>query len=425
MLNRELSEKRTDGDQADGIARELTIKVLADIAHSRELRRVNVRLWDGSHWPDAGQREATIILTRPSSLREMLLEGTEVALGRGVCPRRLQRRGRHGGGVRVGRPHRRADRGLVKKAQAWLSPAPVARIQRRAMRRCNARNSAAPRHSTRRDRAAIGFHYDVSNEFYQLWLDPAMAYSCAYFSQPEQSLEEAQRNKFRHICRKLDLQAGPAPARHRLRLGRPAYPCSPEPRRDRRGDHAEPKPAGAGPGTHPRRRPAGQRERTPARLPGACRSATPSTPWSAWGWSSTLDERCCPEYFQQAHRVLKPGRPVPQSRDRPRSASSAGAQRFLHPAICLPRYRPDVDRRHAQLCRGRAMGRARRGKPARALCAHAAPLGQATGSEPCRGGAAGGRADLSCLAALHERLRLWVPSRATEHLPVAAGQAAA
>lgn len=55
---------------------------------------------------------------------------------------------------------------------------------------------------------SIAFHYDVSNEFYNLWLDERMLYSCAYFETPEQDLELAQRNKLDHICRKLRLKSG-------------------------------------------------------------------------------------------------------------------------------------------------------------------------------------------------------------------------
>ncbi len=58
------------------------------------------------------------------------------------------------------------------------------------------------------DVESIAFHYDVSNDFYQLWLDERMVYSCAYFENSEQSLEQAQCNKLDHICRKLRLQPG-------------------------------------------------------------------------------------------------------------------------------------------------------------------------------------------------------------------------
>ena len=68
--------------------------------------------------------------------------------------------------------------------------------------------SASRKHSKAYNREAIAFHYDVSNEFYRLWLDEQMVYSCAYFNDPGESLEQAQRNKLDHICRKLRLKAG-------------------------------------------------------------------------------------------------------------------------------------------------------------------------------------------------------------------------
>ena len=68
--------------------------------------------------------------------------------------------------------------------------------------------SAVKAHSRMENRAAISFHYDVSNEFYRLWLDEGRVYSCAYFTSPDESLDQAQRNKLEHICRKLRLQPG-------------------------------------------------------------------------------------------------------------------------------------------------------------------------------------------------------------------------
>ena len=63
-------------------------------------------------------------------------------------------------------------------------------------------------HSKGRDREAVSFHYDLSNEFYSLWLDPTMVYSCAYFKSPNDSVETAQIQKLDYICRKLRLKAG-------------------------------------------------------------------------------------------------------------------------------------------------------------------------------------------------------------------------
>jgi len=65
---------------------------------------------------------------------------------------------------------------------------------------------SAPRHSKAHNQDAIRYHYDVSNEFYALWLGPSMVYSCAYFQSAEQSLDDAQQAKLDHICRKLLLR---------------------------------------------------------------------------------------------------------------------------------------------------------------------------------------------------------------------------
>lgn len=57
-------------------------------------------------------------------------------------------------------------------------------------------------------RKNIPFHYDLGNDFHQLYLDRTMAYTCAYFKSPEDTLEQAQINKYDHVCRKLMLQPG-------------------------------------------------------------------------------------------------------------------------------------------------------------------------------------------------------------------------
>jgi cyclopropane-fatty-acyl-phospholipid synthase len=64
------------------------------------------------------------------------------------------------------------------------------------------------RHTPRRDAQAIRHHYDVPIEFYRLWLDSSLTYSCAYFRNREDDLETAQRAKLDLICRKLRLQSG-------------------------------------------------------------------------------------------------------------------------------------------------------------------------------------------------------------------------
>lgn len=66
----------------------------------------------------------------------------------------------------------------------------------------------AQRAAKRNSKASISHHYDVGNDFYQLWLDPEMVYSCAYFRDAGQPLAEAQRDKLDYICRKLRLAPG-------------------------------------------------------------------------------------------------------------------------------------------------------------------------------------------------------------------------
>ena len=63
-------------------------------------------------------------------------------------------------------------------------------------------------HTREKDAAAVRYHYDVSNEFYQAWLDPAMLYSCAYFENGDEDLATAQRKKIDHILAKIDLRPG-------------------------------------------------------------------------------------------------------------------------------------------------------------------------------------------------------------------------
>lgn len=54
----------------------------------------------------------------------------------------------------------------------------------------------------------IKSHYDIGNDFYKLWLDDTMSYSCAYFKEPNNTLYEAQINKIEHTLKKLDLKEG-------------------------------------------------------------------------------------------------------------------------------------------------------------------------------------------------------------------------
>lgn len=63
-------------------------------------------------------------------------------------------------------------------------------------------------HSLTRDRAAVAFHYDAPNEFFRLWLDDRMLYSCAYFHSEYDDIDSAQTAKMMYLARKLRLKRG-------------------------------------------------------------------------------------------------------------------------------------------------------------------------------------------------------------------------
>ncbi len=108
------------------------------------------------------------------------------------------------GGVRI----EGAMRDVMAAAAALLpgNPATGARSGWWGSMLHRARSAAA--HSLDRDARQIQFHYDVSDAFYALWLDPHRVYSCAYYAQPGMTLAQAQEAKLDHICRKLRLQPG-------------------------------------------------------------------------------------------------------------------------------------------------------------------------------------------------------------------------
>ncbi len=68
--------------------------------------------------------------------------------------------------------------------------------------------NAPPRNTETRARRNIHHHYDIGNDFYKLWLDRDMVYTCAYFPDPAMALEQAQAAKLDYVCRKLRLAPG-------------------------------------------------------------------------------------------------------------------------------------------------------------------------------------------------------------------------
>jgi cyclopropane-fatty-acyl-phospholipid synthase len=96
----------------------------------------------------------------------------------------------------------------VMAAAAALVGDPVQRGERSAAWAWLARLRSWWLHGRRRDARQVRFHYDTSDAFYSLWLDPLRVYSCAYFAQPGATLEQAQQAKLELVCRKLRLAPG-------------------------------------------------------------------------------------------------------------------------------------------------------------------------------------------------------------------------
>lgn len=96
----------------------------------------------------------------------------------------------------------------VMSAAAGLLPGNPVSSENNWWKNLLRRSRSAAAHSLKRDAAQIQFHYDVSDDFYALWLDPLRVYSCAYYADASMTLAQAQQAKLDHICRKLMLRPG-------------------------------------------------------------------------------------------------------------------------------------------------------------------------------------------------------------------------
>ena len=186
--------------------------VLEDVFGPVASRRFAVRFWEGTADEPAEEPRFTIVLESPGALRRMLLPPSELALTESYIF----------GDVDIeGNLEAAADLGDIA-ASRLRSPRALLRLARHVMAlpRDEAETSAddgahtrsahlsGKRHSARRDRDAVRFHYNVGNPFYALWLDAKMVYSCGYFARETDDLDQAQESKLDLICRKLRLKPG-------------------------------------------------------------------------------------------------------------------------------------------------------------------------------------------------------------------------
>lgn len=173
--------------------------ILDDFFHGYKGPNFSVRLWDRSCWrfSDRETLACTIVFKSPNSLRSLIVNPTEITLGEAYIHNGLDVEGDLFSVFDVvehvlNRPPEPQHSFLQNisqiscRVQQWLRE--------------------VSSHTRGRDRASIAYHYDQPVEFYRLWLDSTLVYSCAYFRTGDESLDEAQENKLELICRKLRLE---------------------------------------------------------------------------------------------------------------------------------------------------------------------------------------------------------------------------
>ena len=189
---------------------EISTHILSQLFDSQAQKRLHVQLWNGTYWPDAEPRRVTLILRHPGALRSMFLPGTEVGLGEAYIYNDFDIEGEVEQLFSVADSVVNTVSGLAKKIKLGreLLQLPERRGEWVLSSRRGPAKLTGREHSIDRDRQAVTYHYNVSNEFYSLWLDKRMVYSCAYFKSPVDHIDLAQEQKLDLICRKLRLHPG-------------------------------------------------------------------------------------------------------------------------------------------------------------------------------------------------------------------------
>jgi cyclopropane-fatty-acyl-phospholipid synthase len=168
-----------------------------------------VRCWDGTAvGPDAGRpARFTLVLEHPGALRQMFWPFNRVALGEAYIYGDFDIEGDVYAFIALLKFLIAQRWGLGEKLSFLrrLLALPKCARPRTGLQAAKLRGRA---HSAARDRQAISYHYDLSNEFFALWLDKRMVYSCAYFKTEADDIDAAEEQKLDHICRKLRLKPG-------------------------------------------------------------------------------------------------------------------------------------------------------------------------------------------------------------------------
>ena len=158
----------------------------ARLQHVLTRAGIRLRLWDGS---TTGPQPAGL-------LGELIARDRGTLLGLVIYPDLW-----FGEAYTTGRLQVRGELQPMLEALCRISVSPPAWWDRLRAR-------VAASNSVTRSRRNVHHHYDIGNDFYKLWLDDQLVYTCAYFETPDSGLEDAQRAKLDLVCRKLRLQPG-------------------------------------------------------------------------------------------------------------------------------------------------------------------------------------------------------------------------
>ena len=186
-----------------------TLSILRGVFHNYHPRNFAVRLWDGTIWgPEPGKQSLfTMVLQHPGALRKMLLRVNDITLGEAFIYDDFDIEGdieatfamaNHLFDMSLSLGEKVYLGGQLLKLPSGGKP----RAGRRAARLKGAL------HSKERDMQAVTYHYNASNDFFALWLDRRMVYSCAYFNSADEDLDVAQERKLDYVCRKMRLRRG-------------------------------------------------------------------------------------------------------------------------------------------------------------------------------------------------------------------------
>jgi len=171
-------------------------------------RSFGIGLWNETQLPASGRPSFQLVLKHPGALRCMFKPPIELSLGEAFILNDFDIEGDIFSAFPLMESFTRRSfsTGEITRVGLGLLGLPAT-----SPRRAEGRGPLILRgkiHSRERDLLAVQYHYDVGNDFYSLWLDRNLQYSCGYFPTGTEDLNTAQERKLEHICRKLRLKPG-------------------------------------------------------------------------------------------------------------------------------------------------------------------------------------------------------------------------